>query len=76
VPSPTKAELREQLAEARKVNDGLVSELETTGRLAQAGLELAVLWLKDCPLPHRGGCQCHFCVAARAVVRLAGEAVP
>ncbi|HDL49742.1 MAG TPA: hypothetical protein ENH33_07290 [Actinobacteria bacterium] len=39
-------------------------------------LELARMWLRDCPLPHAGSCRCHFCVAARRLLRGAGDGIP
>lgn len=69
----TKADLRERIEESEKANRALREELLRDGPLARAGLELARLWLRDCPLNHRGGCACHFCLTAHAVVRMEAE---
>ena len=67
---PTKAKLTIRIAELEAAVEGLAEIAARLEPRANAGMRLAALWLRDCPLEHRVGCQCHFCLLALEVKRM------
>lgn len=66
----TKAELQDRNTELRQQLRLARDDATGAQELAGLGVELAKRWLRDKPMSHHSsGCVCHFCFAARWILR-------